>query len=258
MIRLQAHRGVSTEFPENTFAAYQAAVDQGYAIIETDPRFTADNHPVFLHDPSVHRTGRAADGSQPPKDALISTMTFAAARQLEYGSWMAPAFKGEKIPALEEVIDFAKSHDIAWKFDNVWQSHLPEQKDLFLSMLAKSSLGAKIGVTCHLLEGLALAAERLPEAELHWDGPNDLATLEAIAKIAKGHPLTIWVCFDSPANAWFKGAKANSELCETVHRYGRLGIWMLTKPEELQQVLPFQPDAIETDGSLKPALFHNV
>ena len=252
MIRLQAHRGVSTEFPENTMAAYQAAVDQGYSIIETDPRFTADNHPVFLHDPSVHRTGRFADLSQPPKDAMIANIPFAEARQMEFGSWKDKRFRGEKLPSLEDVIDFARQHDIAWKFDNVWGGFSAGQKDIFLSALAASHLDAKIGLTCCRLEDLSLAAERLPAAELHWDGPNDAAALEAVSRIAKGHRLTIWICFDSPAIAWFKGNKASGELCEKVHRLGEVGIWMLTSPDELAVALPFQPDAIETDGSIKP------
>ena len=39
LVALQAHRGVSTDAPENTFAAYRAAVEQGYDIIELDPKF---------------------------------------------------------------------------------------------------------------------------------------------------------------------------------------------------------------------------
>ena len=41
-IRLQAHRGVCSECPENTLAAFQTAIDEGYSIIEMDPRYTAD------------------------------------------------------------------------------------------------------------------------------------------------------------------------------------------------------------------------
>ena len=38
-IRLQAHRGVSTEYPENTLAAFRAAVKEGYDIIYTPAGF---------------------------------------------------------------------------------------------------------------------------------------------------------------------------------------------------------------------------
>ena len=32
--KLQAHRGVSTDYPENTMPAFAGAVEQGYDIIE--------------------------------------------------------------------------------------------------------------------------------------------------------------------------------------------------------------------------------
>jgi len=41
-MNFQAHRGVSTEYPENTMPAFIAAVEQGYTYIETDPLVTKD------------------------------------------------------------------------------------------------------------------------------------------------------------------------------------------------------------------------
>ena len=48
--KLQAHRGVSTDCPENTMAAFREAVSQGYDVIEFDPKFTRDGEIVVLHD----------------------------------------------------------------------------------------------------------------------------------------------------------------------------------------------------------------
>ena len=50
MKRLQAHRGVRSEYPENTIATFKASVDEGYDIIELDPKYTKDGKFVFLHD----------------------------------------------------------------------------------------------------------------------------------------------------------------------------------------------------------------
>ena len=43
----QAHRGVSTEYPENTMPAFEAAWTQGYQIIETDPLFPKSKKRIF-------------------------------------------------------------------------------------------------------------------------------------------------------------------------------------------------------------------
>ena len=41
-IKLQAHRGVSSDCPENTMAAFRCAALQGYDVIELDPDYTKD------------------------------------------------------------------------------------------------------------------------------------------------------------------------------------------------------------------------
>jgi glycerophosphoryl diester phosphodiesterase len=125
MTKLQAHRGVSYEYPENTIIAYQAAVDQGYGIIELDPKYTSDGKIVMLHDKSLKRTARDENGEAP--ELNIADITLDEARSYEYGSWKNERFKGEKIPTLSEVLDFAEENPtVPLKFDNVWTT-FPEE-----------------------------------------------------------------------------------------------------------------------------------
>lgn len=51
-----AHRGASARVPENTVAAFEAAVGDGADVVELDVRLTADGIPVVLHDPDVSAT----------------------------------------------------------------------------------------------------------------------------------------------------------------------------------------------------------
>jgi len=59
------HRGAAGSHPENTLAAFEAALAQGAHILESDIHSSADGVPVLLHDPGVDRvtehTGQAAD-----------------------------------------------------------------------------------------------------------------------------------------------------------------------------------------------------
>ena len=253
-IRLQAHRGVASEYPENTLVAFKASIDQGYGIIELDPKYTKDNVCVILHDSKLNRTARTKDGEALAEEVKIGDVTFAEVRELDFGLWMGEEFRGEKILSLDEMLDFIAQYDMPYKFDNVWESFTDEQKKDFLSKLAGAKLGKRIGITCRSLEGLKMAVDTLDtEAEIHWDKDLDEGTLSEVASIAKGRRLTIWACYPGDNSPWFKGERASAEVVERIRKYGELGIWIITKKDQLRRaVLEFGADAIETTGTLKP------
>jgi glycerophosphoryl diester phosphodiesterase len=51
--RILAHRGLALEAPENSIAAFEAAMAAGATHVETDVRASADGVAVLLHDPAV-------------------------------------------------------------------------------------------------------------------------------------------------------------------------------------------------------------
>ncbi|UKN41467.1 glycerophosphoryl diester phosphodiesterase [Mycobacterium lepromatosis] len=74
-----AHRGASAVLPEHTLAAYELALKEGADGVECDVRLTRDGHMVCVHDRRLDRTSTG--------DGLVSTMTLAQLRALEYGVW---------------------------------------------------------------------------------------------------------------------------------------------------------------------------
>lgn len=92
-----AHRGASAHAPENTLAAFDLAVKQGAPAIEFDVKLTADRYVVIHHDQTLDRTtnGSGSIGKQP----------LAALRELDAGSKFSEAFRGEKIPTLNELFE---------------------------------------------------------------------------------------------------------------------------------------------------------
>ena len=89
-LRVGGHRGASAIAPENTWVAFEEAVQQGAAYTETDIRRTADGQLVILHDATVDRT---TDGHGP-----VSALTLAALADLDAGSWFEDRFLGQRIP----------------------------------------------------------------------------------------------------------------------------------------------------------------
>lgn len=98
-----AHRGYSSEFPENTLASFAGAFDIGVDYIELDVQITKDGEIVVFHDDSLKRiTGI---------DGKIADYTYEELQQLDAGGWFAPSFAGEKIPALCQVLELAGQND---------------------------------------------------------------------------------------------------------------------------------------------------
>lgn len=94
-----AHRGYSSEFPENTLASFAGAFDIGADYIELDVQITKDGEIVVFHDDSLKRiTGI---------DGKIADYTYEELQQLDAGSWFDASFTGEKIPALSKALELA-------------------------------------------------------------------------------------------------------------------------------------------------------
>lgn len=254
MTLLQAHRGVSSEYPENTMAAFRASIEQGYSLIELDPKHTLDGKFVILHDGNLKRTARDSEGNAP--DLAIKDITLEQARKYEYGSWFSPKFLGEPLPLLSDVLDLAEQNPhIPIKIDNCWEKFEAPHRNTFLKEIeARGERVSNVGFTCRTLECLELVAKRFPHATLHYDGTElNEEGLGKVAEIAHGHRLVIWVCYDGNTSKWFKGPRASRELCEFVRGYGELGIWILSEKKQLDRTLrKYSPDIIETTGHIKP------
>ncbi|HME11873.1 MAG TPA: glycerophosphodiester phosphodiesterase family protein, partial [Candidatus Acidoferrum sp.] len=103
---LIAHRGASGHAPENTLAAFRKAVALGVSFIETDLQLTRDSRLVAIHDDTVNRTTNG--------NGAVHNLTLEDIRKLDAGSWFGSEFAGERIPTLEEILDFAKKNDVVF------------------------------------------------------------------------------------------------------------------------------------------------
>jgi len=98
--KVMAHRGASTETPENTMAAFQKAIDDMADYIELDVQLTSDGEVIVMHDSNAYRTTGV--------DENIVNMTYKEVRRLDAGSWYSDEYKGEKVPGLREVLELAQ------------------------------------------------------------------------------------------------------------------------------------------------------
>jgi glycerophosphoryl diester phosphodiesterase len=95
-IEITAHRGAATVAPENTIAAFNAAIAMGVDRIELDAMLTSDGKVVVFHDTDLRRIA-----NDPRR---IADMTLEQIRSIDAGTWFSPEFAGEPIPTLDEAI----------------------------------------------------------------------------------------------------------------------------------------------------------
>lgn len=98
-----AHRGLSARAPENTISAFRLALSEGVPGIELDVRLSLDGKPVVIHD---RNTGRVAPGEGRSSGGYrVESTTWSVLSRLDVGSWKGEAWRGERIPRLDEALE---------------------------------------------------------------------------------------------------------------------------------------------------------
>ncbi len=101
-------------------AAFRRAVEMGARFVETDLHLTRDARVVAMHDATLDRTTNG--------HGLVDSMPLEEVRALDAGAWFgsrsAESFVGECVPALDEILRFARERDIIFyleiKSDATW------------------------------------------------------------------------------------------------------------------------------------------
>ena len=143
-----AHRGASGHAPENTLAAFRKAIAQGAAFIETDLQLSRDARLVAIHDDTVDRT---TNGQGPVHD-----LTLAELQRLDAGSWFGSEFAGERIPTLEEILDFSKKHDVVFYLELKPSGNWGGEHALIGALRESGEIPRTVVISfdCDILEGL--------------------------------------------------------------------------------------------------------
>lgn len=108
-----AHRGARADWPDNTLAAYDAAISAGASALEVDVRMTADGQLVAMHDPLVDRTTTG--------HGLVQNLSWDYLRQQEI--IRAPS---QRVPSLAQILEHVSGRalimlDLKIEGETYWQ-----------------------------------------------------------------------------------------------------------------------------------------
>lgn len=104
MIKNFAHRGFSSQYPENTLFAFQKALEEGVDGIENDVQMTRDGELVILHDESLDRTTNGK--------GWLKDYTLAELRELTANGTFGDQFPAQRIPTLREYLELVKNEPV--------------------------------------------------------------------------------------------------------------------------------------------------
>ena len=237
----RSHRGGVYWTPENTMPAFLDALSQKYAYIETDPCFTKDGVIVLHHDVTLNRTCRLADGSPIPEPVYLQDLTYEELMAYDAGIAWGEAFRGTRIPKLEELLAAAEGTDVIIALDKKIRTH---ELDALLDTVAKYN--TRVCFSCADTARIRAIQTRFPEAMIDYDGNTRESDLEEVTALVKRENLLVWLYMDKPNFAWLTDRfKVSAENCARVKKYARLGIANINNPCDLREAFQYNADVLE-------------
>jgi len=235
-----AHRGNSSEAPENSCAAFISAAEAGADFIECDIHLTKDNIPVILHDPTLERTTDLFCNLH------ISEILFEELKLLDIGGWFHSAFEGERVPSLEELLllDLGKT---GLMLEIKEESADPER------------LARRVGE-------ILLSSARSEEAPPVYFASKNLEILRYLRRLLPAYPIIAVVeeeeeiegaCLLRPARVALKERLADPERIAYLKRQGaEVWLWTVDDPARAAVLMEMGADGIITNRprQLKPLI----
>lgn len=250
-IKLQAHKGVASECPENTMSAFRCAAAQGYDVIELDLEYTSDNRIVVLHDKTINRTARNTDGTAIDCETFINEITYPQALQYDFGIGISKKYQNEKIPLFSDVLEFAEENAIRLKIDNKIQRFPENILDIFFSQIAEYT--GFVSITSNDISFIKKCLSKVSGISIDYDGIVTEDILKKLSAIVKRERLTVWLPYKCEATSWVQLPFADANTAQLIKKYAQLGIWLLTDYRDFCDAAEaLNPDIAETDGTIKP------
>lgn len=251
-----AHRGGAALKPENTLAAFSAAMARGCDGAELDVQLSADGVVVVHHDFRLNPAlARCAGGWLKGGTPAIKDLSYAALQAYDIG-WPDPASdyarshpklspaKGERIPSLEAVLARAKETPSPfWLFVELKTSQDPDSGDaIILAEEALATMESYLDRTIFVgfdWRGLSHVKELAPKARCWFTTDR----LEGDVK-----PVLDLIA-EAGADGWFADYRnVTEENLVHARKLGlKVGAWTVNEPAEMKRLIALELDAICTD-----------
>lgn len=238
-----AHRGGTEEAPENSLAAFAAAVDVGFTYLETDVHLSADGVVVAAHDEHLDRVSDTT--------GEIAALSWREISRARLGG-------REPIPTLEELLDTFPEQKI-----NI-DAKSEAVVDPLIDAVVRFDAVERICIGAFSQTRLERIRRRLGGRGCTTAGPRETARAMAGARLggeraARSADEAIealpYGCFQVPLR--HRGVPVlTAGLLDWAHRRGaQVHVWTVDEPAEMNRLLDLGVDGIMTD---RPSVLRGV
>lgn len=216
-ISLIAHRGFSSQAPENTSAAIEKAAEYGFDTVEIDVRQTADGVWVVSHDDDI--------SDMTDKSGSISSYTYydLITATVDNGA-NSESYTGLKILTLEEALLLCLKHNIKPMIEI--KSYSAEGLDSLLELVDKNGFAESCSI-------ISFDRNVLDEIRLR----NDKITLYAL--VSKLNSKNLDACLDDPTIGISFNGNSRVNTQKKINRLQAAGIplacWTVDNAEVMQK-----------------------
>ena len=225
-ITIHAHRGVSTQAPENTLAAVRAAIAAGADYLETDIQLSKDGVLVVVHDSDFSRLGGVAK--------KVWELSYDEIRGIPLGRHSAPEFRNEITPTLDILLAETKGRiklNLELKY---YGDHQPALARKVVEAVRARGMLDQVVIQCLEYEPLLEVRRLAPEVPIGY-----------LLSFNAREPSRLDVNFLS-----VEQNRLNRSFVTRAHRRGQqVYAWTVNSAEDLQRQFDLGIDGVITDQS---------
>lgn len=242
-----AHRGSRILWPENTWFAFDAAIQElHYRYIETDIRVTRDGVVVVFHDETLGRTtngtGKVSEWDWDDLRHLDAAYHFSSD-----GTDFPLRGTGIRISRLDETFD--RYEEVCFNIDlkepgSEWPvAEVVAKSKRLESVLIGSFSDRRIARFRRISKGMVATSA----------GPREAMAMFAASRLGRTSRRKA-DAYQVPQNV--KGAAVDRKLADAIHEAGaQLHVWTIDKPEQMHELFDLGVDGIVSD---RPDLLNEV
>jgi glycerophosphoryl diester phosphodiesterase len=242
-----AHRGSRLLWPENTWRAFDGAIEGlGYSYVETDIRVTRDGIVVVFHDETLERTTNGI--------GKVSDWDWEDLRHLDAGYRFSP--DGESFPSRGTGVTISRLDDTLARYPDVRFNidlKAPACEWAVAEVIARMRAADRSLVGSFADRRIARFRRITKGSVATAAGPSASLAMYAASRLGR----TVnrgWDAYQLPRK--IRGGAVDRKLVDAVHDSGaHIHVWTVDEPEYMHELLDLGVDGIVTD---RPDLLNDV